>query len=251
MQIVVNSLLINYSIAGNGKKEILMLHGWGDDSSTFNLLSQQLSKTYKVIRLDLPGFGASQPPNSVWSLDDYAQFIAQFLNKIKTSSLFCVIGHSNGGSLAIKTLATQRIKVERMVLIASAGIRTPHSPKNITLKVIAKTGKAVTFWLPSHQQKQLQKKFYGSIGSDMLVAPHLIETFKKTVKEDIKQYAKKIKIPTLLIYGDKDKATPVRFGDQFSQLIIGSKLIVVSDAGHFVHHDQAVYVIQLIQEFLE
>ena len=85
----------------------------------------------------------------------------------------------------------------------------------------------------------------------MLVAPHLKETFKKTVAQDVQKDAAKINIPSLLIYANQDKAVPVEDGETIAKLISGSKLIVLDKAGHFVHQEKADEVNNIIKEFLK
>jgi len=249
MQAIVHDLLTSYDKSGKGPV-ILMLHGWGDSKATFKDLSQALGKDFTVIAPDLPGFGQSQAPPAVWNLDNYATFVRDFLDKLELKPR-AIVAHSNGGAVAIRGLAQDAFQADKLVLLASAGIRDRQKLRRLGLKVIAKTGKAATFWLPATHKKKLQKKLYGAAGSDLLVVPHLQETFKVTVRQDVQEDARTLKLPTLLIYGSDDKATPPLYGEAYQQLISGSQLLVLEGAGHFVHHDQLQKVATLIQGFLK
>jgi pimeloyl-ACP methyl ester carboxylesterase len=248
MQVVVQDLLTTYDKVGKGPL-ILMLHGWGDSKITFKGLVDRLKSDYTILTLDLPGFGQTEAPQEVWNLDNYAQFVQAFLDKIDAKPK-TIVAHSNGGALAIRGLAEHTLQTDKLVLIASAGIRNRQNVRRFVLKVVAKLGKLVTFWLPGRHKKTLQKHFYGTIGSDMLVAPHLQETFKITVRQDVQQDAKRLKLPVLLIYGESDKATPKLYGEIYRQLIPKSKLEIVPHAEHFVHQNAAEKVAHLIQEFI-
>lgn len=250
MQIVVDGLLTNYQETGKTGATVVLLHGWGDNQKTFDLLVEKLSPKYIVITLDLPGFGRTQAPVRVWALSDYCNFIKQFLNKIHIDKVDLLAGHSNGGALAIKLVASEAILPNKLVLLSSAGIRDREKVKKLGIKVVAKTGKVATFWLPKSSKQKLQKKLYGAVGSDMLVAPELKETFKKTVSEDIQSDASKLRLPTLIIYGDQDKATPAEYGKVFNKLISGSNLKVITGASHFVHQDNPDEVAELIGGFI-
>ena len=251
MQIIVSDLLTHYRRSGHGKT-ILLLHGWANSLDSFEQLTDALSEQYEVITLDLPGFGNTQAPNTAWTLDDYAIFVKDFLNKINVSNLFGVVGHSNGGALAIHALATQQINANKLVLLAASGVRNSKGVRRTALKAVAKTGKVATFWLPTSTRQKLQKKLYGTIGSDMLVTPHMKETFKLTVRQDIQSDATKIKIPTLLIYGNQDNATPVRsVGTPLHHKIKGSKLEIIAGADHFAHQTHPAQVNSIIAEFLK
>lgn len=249
MNIVVDNLLIRYDLTGKGKL-VLLLHGWGDSGAGLHDLQKQLAKDYQVLVLDLPGFGASQAPADVWNLDNYAECVAHTLHKLKLDNLYAVIGHSNGGALAIRALSLSLLKPKKLVLLAASGIRTGNSAKRVILKIIAKTGNLATIWMPPRYRQALRKSLYGAAGSDMLVVPQLQETFKKTVRQDVQTDAVRIKIPTLLIYGDSDRAVPLTDGQKYNELIEGSKLEVLKDTGHFVHTEKPEETLKLIEEFL-
>lgn len=248
MQVVVDGLLTHYESTGKGST-LLLIHGWGDSLSTYDTLTDAL-KAYQVVRLDLPGFGATEPPKEVWGLTDYAQFVAAFLAKLELKPQ-AIVGHSNGGAVAIVGLADNVLTPKKLVLLASAGIRNRQSLRKYLLKAVAKFGKLLTWWLPKRHKRALQKKFYGTIGSDMLVAPHLQETFKRTVAEDITSHAHHLSLPTLLIYGDHDAATPVKdVGIPLHDAIPGSKLHIIHGADHFVHQQATEQVAVQIKEFI-
>lgn len=249
MQVVVNSLLTHYEQAGHGKRTVLLLHGWGDNLHTFKELQKFLSSGYNVISLDLPGFGSSQAPQEVWDLDMYADFVSSFLHKIDRTT-YAVIAHSNGAALAIRALATKKISSQKLVVLGASGIRNRQKGRRFVIKVIAKSGKVATFWLPKTQKQKLRKFLYGAAGSDMLVAPHLQETFKKTVRQDVQQDAAKLQLPVLLIYGEDDKATPPLYGQIYHELISNSTLEIISRASHFVHQDKPQLVHDMIGDFL-
>jgi pimeloyl-ACP methyl ester carboxylesterase len=250
MQVLIDSIVVNYDVSGAGTKNVLVLHGWGDDMRSSAGISDALSKKYTVIRLDLPGFGKTDMPRGDWDLTSYAKFLHIFINKIKKNNLHAVIGHSNGGAIAIRAISLGLIKTDKLVLLASSGIREQKKVKKSLYSLIAKTGKISTFWLPKPQKDHLKRKLYNNIGSDLLVAPQLKNTFKKIVKDDIKKDALKISVATLLIYGDNDKSTPPEYGKKLNKLITKSNLIIVPDCGHFVHLENPEFINKKILEFL-
>jgi pimeloyl-ACP methyl ester carboxylesterase len=249
MQVIIDSKLVSYVRSGKGKS-ILLVHGWGDTSSGLSNIHQELSKKFDVITPDLPGSGGSNPPDSAWTLDDFADFLTKFLKKIDVNTLEAVIGHSNGGAVAIKLVVGGKVSVEKLVLVSSAGIRTPKSLKLKSTLIGTKIGKALTLPLPSSAKDKLRRRLYKNIGSDMLVNENMSTTFKKIVSEDITEASKSVQIPTLLIYGDHDEATPVEYGLMFHQNIEGSTLEIIEGAGHFAHQTDSAKVLRLIQDFI-
>ena len=250
MNAIVDDLLTQYQLVGTGKL-VVLLHGWGDTSHGLQGLQTSLAADYQVLALDLPGFGGTQAPKSVWGLDNYCEFVAHSLKKLNLDQPYALIGHSNGGAIAIRALSLGLIKPKKLVLLAAAGIRNRRHVQRFALKVIAKTGNAATIWLPERQRRRLRTALYGTAGSDMLVVPELQETFKRAVRQDVQKDAANVTVPTLLLYAKDDRAVPVADGRRYQQLIKDSQLHIVDDAGHFVHVDQPEQVLRAIKEFLQ
>lgn len=248
MQVVVDSLLTQYERMGKGRA-VLVLHGWGDSSVGWQAFSKELADSFEVILVDLPGFGGTQSPQGTWGLGDYATFVGTFLKKIRVQP-YAIIGHSNGGSIAIRGLAKKAFTTDKLVLIDSAGIRTEYVGRKKAIRLVTKTGKLLTKPLPSSVRKKIRKRVYAAVGSDMLVVERLQETFKLVVTDDVQQDAATLKLPTLLIYGEDDLSTPVQYGRMFHHLIAGSKLETIPGAGHFAHLDKPLEVVKHIKEFL-
>jgi pimeloyl-ACP methyl ester carboxylesterase len=250
MQIVVDGLLTQYELSGKGQL-VLLLHGWGDSLKTFAELRKRLTANYQVLAVDLPGFGGTQVPKETWDLDNYAAFLENLLKKLELSQPYAVIGHSNGGALAIRAISLDALKPQKLVLIAASGIRTAQKARRLILKVLAKAGNIATIWMPERYRRALRKSLYEAAGSDLLVMPGLEETFKKTVRQDVQKDAVRIKIPALLIYAKNDEAVPLSYGRLYKSYITHSRLEEVEDAGHFVHLDQTEKVNMLIKDFLK
>jgi pimeloyl-ACP methyl ester carboxylesterase len=249
MQIVVDKLLTRYDRSGKGES-IVLLHGWADQASGLAELGRKLAKYYDVIMPDLPGFGGTEMPTEAWGLNDYVTFIGHFLQKLVISSVFAYFGHSNGGAIAIRGLSNGELNADKLILLSSAGIRNINSSRSAVIKTVTKTGKLLARPLPKLLQLKIRQKLYRTVGSDMLVAEHMSETFKKIITDDIQPDAKQLKLPTLLLYGKDDQITPPNYGRILHQLINNSSLRLIPSAGHFVHHDQQSVVLKIIEDFL-
>jgi len=249
MQLIIDKLLVNYQVLGEGKV-IVLIHGWGDDLNNFSKMQSNLSRSYKVISLDLPGFGKSSAPISGWSLDDFAGFIKDFITKLDLE-VYAFVGHSNGGAILINGLANKTIHAKKLVLIASSGIRATDQLKKKAVLVGAKIGKLPLKLFPTSYQLRLRNKLYRVLKSDAAVNPEMIQTFKKIVGQDVSKDASKLELPTLIIYGKEDKVTPLEYGQIYHQLIKHSKLEIIDDAGHFVHLQKADEVEKIIEDYLK
>ena len=249
MNVVVNGLMTNYQKTGNGKRTIVMLPGWGDTSKSFAQLADELRSVYTVLAIDLPGFGGTQAPESAWGLEDYAEFVSLWLKKIGVARVYAFVGHSHGGATAIYGIGERILRSDKLILLASAGVRNQKNIQTRLLWAGAKTAKLPLKLLPPASRQKIRAGFYKSAGSDILLLPHMEQTFRKIISQDVQLSAAKIKIPTLLIYGSKDKATPIKYGHILNRSIRGSRLELTS-AGHFVHQDEASKVASLIKNFL-
>lgn len=248
MQVVVDDLLTNYTLAGKGR-EVVLLHGWGDSAKGMEPLTKELAKSFKVTAIDLPGFGGTQAPQAAWGLSDYAHFVQHALAKLNVKP-YAIVGHSNGGAMAIRAL-TEGLQAEKLVLLASAGIRGEYKGRMRILRYITKAGKFATKPLPQKVKKRLRRKVYTTVGSDMLVAEHLQETFKKVVSDDVRPEVARLELPTLLVYGDQDASTPLAFGQILHKAIPGSRLEVLPGADHWLPTENTQQVAALVTEFLK
>lgn len=249
MKVIVNNLALEYRDEGSGPV-LLLLHGWQDSLNTFDRLDATIGASYRTVRLDLPGFGKSEQPKTAWELNDYISLVQNFITKLNLS-VDIIIGHSFGGRIAIKGIASGLLSAKKLVLIGSAGIAKTKTFRTSLTRLITKIGSLVMYIPPLlFWRKQLRRKLYQFIGSDYLNAGPLQETFLKIINEDLSSYASKIQQPTLLIWGAKDTATPLTDGKKLKQLIPNSQLEVFADAGHFVHQEHAQAVANTIKTFI-
>jgi pimeloyl-ACP methyl ester carboxylesterase len=236
-QIIINNIRATYYHTENFDPQdtLLFLHGWQSQASHF---AKTLQKCPNAIAVDLPGFGESDTPSTAWSLNEYVDFFIHFIDKLQIKNPI-VAGHSFGGSIGIAYCARGNL-VKKLILIDSAGIRK-KSIKKYGFFIIAKIFK-IPFALPGmHALKNSAKKwFYKKIDSeDYLHAGVLTETYQNIIREDLTKHLQKITVPTVLIWGEDDKETPLENGKLMEQLIKNSQLHVIPRAGHYVFIDNS------------
>lgn len=242
MQVIVNDTLIDYSDRGTGKV-IVCVHGWMHDQTSFEALTSKLAGCH-IIALDLPNFGKSQKTEIIQSIDDYAKFVAAFVDKLGISD-YVLLGHSMGGQIAIHAVGQGILKPTRLILIGAAGIRDEAKMRKTFLRA---TAKVLRRFVP----KTVKSKAYNVLGSDY--NPDLSDIHKqiiaKTLSTDVQADAKAITIPSLLVYGSDDTSTPMRYGKKFADAIAGSRLEVIPGAKHWPHQSEPAQVARLIKAFL-
>lgn len=253
INVVVDNLLAHYLADGpEAAPVVLMLHGWGASAQNFAGLAAHLAPNFRVIRLDLPGFGGTELPPAAWHITDYAQFVAAFLRKLNLPHPPYIIAHSFGGRITLKAVGEGIIAPKHIILMGSAGVRHSQTARNQVYKLIAKTGKAVTA-LPGLRglQGKLRAKLYQSAGStDYLTAGSLRQIFLNTINEDLQETAARITVPTLLIWGQHDREAPVADGQLLASRISGATLHIIPEAGHFVFNDAPEAVYRLVDKAL-
>lgn len=229
---------------------ILILHGWGASSQSWAKIQELLeSRGCKVLVPDLPGFGENPAPSQAWSVDDYVAWLSDFCEKQNLSQFF-LLGHSFGGSLAIKFSLKYPEKIRKLILVDSAGIRRTRIKKEI-LKKIAHILNRFSF-LPFYSL--IRKIAYKTIfrKSDYLLTEGVMkETYLKIIKEDLSDSLSNVSVPTLLIWGKKDKITPLQHAYLMKEKIIGATLEIIPNVKHNPHAEAPEILVEKVLNYIK
>lgn len=253
IKINIKDLNINFIKQGEGKT-VLILPGWGTTINVYMSMINSIITYANVICLDMPGFGESETPKESWNLDEYIDFIIEFIDKNNIKELD-LIGHSNGGRIIIKLMSRKNLnfKVNKIILIGSAGIVHKQSFK-IKFKIKTfKFGKKVLGLKPVKKMfPNLLSKFQNHFGSEDYknASPILKQSMVKLINEDVREYLPNIKVPTLLLWGEKDTATPIEDAVLMEKMIPDAGLVKVSGCTHYVFLEQPGYINKIIYTFL-
>ncbi len=246
-KIEINNLKIAYQVAGEGKA-VVLLHGWGAEAASFKPLFEWLAASHKVYVLDLPGFGNSEIPPTAWGTSDYARCVTDFFEKLNISKAH-VIGHSFGGRISIIIGAKRPEKVDKLILVDSAGIKPPRTARYYLRVSIAKIGRLVGRCgkYGAHIANRVSQRM-GS--TDYKNAGPMRGTLVKVVNEDLRPLLAQIGAPTLLIWGEADTDTPVSYGKIMEKEIPDAGLVVLKGAGHFSYLDRFPQFCRILASFL-
>ena len=239
----IKDVYINYVQYGNEKgKNIVLLHGWGQNIEMMDPIGKGLSKDYHITILDFPGFGKSSEPSYGYTIYDYYEILDKFLINLKIKNPI-LIGHSFGGRVAIVYAAKK--KVEKVVLLSSPFKR---SSKKNSLKVkVLKTLKKVPIL------KELESYMKTKIGSsDYRNASPIMRTILvNVVNEDLTKYLKQIMVPTLLIWGDLDTAVSVDDARYAESIMKDAGLVIYEGCTHYAYLERINQTISVLKSFLE
>jgi pimeloyl-ACP methyl ester carboxylesterase len=267
---------IAYIDEGKGSKTLLFIHGLGSYSPIWKRNMEDLSKDYRCIAVDLPGYGKSSKSDSIIHMTFYAHTLWEFLQKLKINKPI-LAGHSMGGQIALMMALQNPQKVAQLILIAPAGIETFTPQQGEMLK---------TFTTPQAIQQSTEAKIEANWALNFYrpdttaIAPFIADRIAMRqapdffaycqtvarcvagmVNEPVAQRLSEIKTPTLLIFGENDALIPNKYLNptlsttQIAQTgkekIINSTLKLIPEAGHLVNFEKAAEVNIMIRNFLK
>lgn len=241
MTINIKDIDINYIQYGKGK-DMVLLHGWGQNIEMMDFLGKPLSDNYRITILDLPGFGKTSEPIEAWTIYDYVEMLKGFLEKLKIEKPI-LVGHSFGGRISI--VYASKYKTDRVVLFGSPCIRK-EKKQGMKVKILKELKK-----VPGLKKLEgFAKRHIGS--TDYRNASEVMrQTLVYTVNEDLSSYAKKIRVPVLLIWGEKDTEAPIDEARELEKLIDDAALISYPLGTHYAYLEYLNNIVPILVKFSE
>ncbi len=239
MRIKINDIDINYIQYGEGK-DILLLHGWGQNIEMMKILGDNLSTKGRITILDFPGFGSSAEPKCAWTIDDYSNMLEKFVKQVGIKKPI-IMGHSFGGRVAIRYSAHNPI--EKLVLFGSPCVRLQRE-----LPLSVKILKAMKKLPGMNKIGEYMKKYIGS-RDYKAASPIMRQTLVNVVNEDLSEYAKDIEEPTLLIWGDNDTEAPIEEAKLLESIMVDAALIVLPGT-HYAYVENLARVVSILDSFM-
>ena len=243
---------------------ILLLHGFGASLQAWDDWAPALEKNLRVLRIDIPGFGLSGPAvNQDYSdAADVARVIA-VMDQLGVQQVI-VAGHSMGGRIAWNLAAAHPERVSQLVLISPDGFPDPNAKSDKTYEVPALLG-LLPYSLPkwalrmggvapafaddSQLTPQMMQRYH-----DMMLAPGvrtaLLDRMRQTRNSDPVSRLQSIKVPTLLIWGEKDAFIPVSNAQDYLKAMPQATLVTLPGVGHVLHEEAPKASVQAVLDFL-
>ncbi|MDH6246720.1 alpha/beta hydrolase [Mycobacterium sp. OTB74] len=264
-----------FRAAGSGPA-ILLIHGIGDNSTTWNTIQERLAQRYTVIAPDLLGHGKSDKPRADYSVAAYANGMRDLLSVLDIERV-TVIGHSLGGGVAMQFAYQFPQLVERLVLVGSGGVT---KDVNVVLRIAALPMGTealallrIPLVLPTLQMLgRIGGALLGStgIGRDLpdmlrvlndLPEPRASSAFARTLRAVVDWRGQVVtmldrcylteSIPVQLIWGSRDSVIPAAHGELAHTAMPGSRLEIFKGSGHFPFHDDPARFVEVVQEFID
>jgi pimeloyl-ACP methyl ester carboxylesterase len=204
------------------------------------------------VALDLPGFGQTPLPRRPWGTFEYGDCVASLLRRSGLPAC-TLVGHSFGGRVAIAVAARSPELVGKLVLVDSAGIVPRRSPSYYVRVSMVKLARTVLS-LPGlgRLRPRVMAALHRRVGSSdyrALVDPIQRAIFVRVVNEDVRHLLPRVPVPTLLIWGDQDRETPLADGRLMERLIPDAGLVVFEGAGHFSYLERLDQFCRVLAHF--
>lgn len=224
--------------------EILTLHGWATSIEKWGAVVDNLRE--KGIKVKIPSIpGLTKEIKHPWTLEVYVDWLKK---QVRTKKVV-LLGHSNGGRIALAFAAKYPQNVSRLILIDSGGIHRSHLPltaKKFLFKSLAKLGKKIT---TSDKLRNILYKLTRE--SDYKNATVLQrQIMVNLISLDLTPILKKITTATLIIWGKEDKTTPLSDGQLMHKLIKNSQLEIITGAKHSPQFSHPKEVAEIIHDYL-
>ena len=242
---------IHYVDRGQGST-VVLIHGLGGSLYNFRYNIPALSELFRVLALDLKGFGYSaRPPDVDYSQTAQAQLVADFMDQLGVERA-AVLGHSLGGAIALRLAALFPQRVTRLVLVASAPpLRLVPPLGDAALRPVLRLGAALVLHQPGLREAVLRSGFY----DPSFVTPEMLEEFRRVAcirgtaeaivrvlldsARDEPLDLAQVHQPTLLLWGAGDRAVGLRIARWFQAQLPDARLRVIERARHMVIEERA------------
>lgn len=272
----VDGVEIAYVKEGKGEETLLFVHGLSSNLDAWSKNVEVLKNDFTCVALDLPGYGKSgKPEDASYTPTYFSEIISGFIDELELKNV-TLIGHSMGGQAAIKTVVNSPNKIEKLILVAPAGIETftdgqgnimktmftPGFVANTTNEQI-KTNYALNFYnQPIEVNEMITDRIAIKEASDFEAHCHAIsKSIAGMLDDTVVNDLDKISQNTLVLYGKNDMLIPNRYfnpdldinevGNNAKDGIKNSTLVFVDESGHFLQFEQPEKVNTLIKEFIE
>ena len=251
--VIVKGIPVFYREKGEGDT-ILILHGWRSSLESWRMVQDYLvQKNFHVIVPDLPGFGKTPEPPEAWSVNEYTDFVEDFIKAIDIHPRG-ISGHSFGARIAIFYAIKYGKDLPALILCDVAGIFHNQARRIAAYQMFTKMGDFVIRIPPLHFLRPLIRKIWYRFTREKdyyLTSGVMRETFKLVIEEPLRSHLEFIRMPTLILWGEKDLATPLSDAYILDEEIPVSYLHIFKGAGHAINLEVPERVARQIYLFLK
>ncbi len=245
-----DNTVVHYLEAGQGPL-LVLVHGLGSSADVWRDSMRLLARSYRVVALDLPGYGKSDRPRADYSIEYQASALADFLDALEQGKV-ALAGNSMGGWIAALVALNRPEKVSHLILVDSAGLKRDSLPP-INLNPATKEEQRLLMLslfadksFASEQAVNDQWEYRKNVTATVQATLLSLKTRRPYLDERLKY----IKIPTLIIWGRQDALTPADLAERFNKGIAGSRLVLIDKAGHLPQVEKPMAFYRAVKGFV-
>jgi pimeloyl-ACP methyl ester carboxylesterase len=261
----IDGVRIHYQEKGTGTP-LVLLHGFTSSTYSWKDVFEPLSQNFRVIAVDLKGFGFSGKPDGDYSRRAQATLVGHLLDYLKIEKAW-LCGNSMGGEIALNFALQNPQRVDGLILIDSAGVTVTGSgslaPGYLLLPVVGRIVTALALTSDKLVRQGLEKSFY----DQTKVTNERVAYYYRPLKTRGGQLAAvrartqanefpvepelgRISMPTLIIWGAQDALIPLEAGIKMNKLIKESRLVIFDSCGHLPQEEVPAQVVDEITKFI-
>jgi len=261
----IDGVRIHYQEKGAGSP-LVLIHGYTSLTYTWKEVFEPLSKSFRVIAVDLKGFGFSGKPDGDYTRRAQAVLVAHLLDHLHIEKAW-LCGNSMGGEVALNVALANPQRVAGLILIDSAGVDVPGrgtlAPGYLLIPGVGRLLIALSLTSDKLVRQGLEKSFY----DHSKVTPDRVASYYRPLKTRGGQLAAlraraqwslfpvepnldKINVPTLILWGAQDQLIPLAAGRKMNSLIKSSSLVIFDNCGHLPQEEMPARTIAEVTKFI-
>jgi pimeloyl-ACP methyl ester carboxylesterase len=261
----IDGVRLHYQEKGTGTP-LVLIHGYTSSTYSWKDVFEPLSKNFRVIAVDLKGFGFSGKPDGDYSRRAQATLVVHLLDFLKVEKAW-LCGNSMGGDVALHLTLMNPQRVTGLILIDSGGVEVPGSgslaPRYLLLPVVGRVLIALSLTSDKLVRQGLQKSFYDQTkvsnervayyyrplqtrGGQLAALRARAQTHDFPIEQDLN----KINAPVLILWGAQDQLIPLEAGIKMNKLIKDSKLVIFDSCGHLPQEEMPARTVGEMTNFI-
>jgi pimeloyl-ACP methyl ester carboxylesterase len=269
-RIDVDGVPVNYVDVGSGDEDpVVLVHGLGGQWQNWLENIPRLALDRRVVAMDLPGFGLTpKPDDEEISIPGYGRSVNGLCEKLGVGKVN-LVGNSMGGYVAAETAIQYPERVSRLALVSAAGISSAETLQApiltigriataIATNTAAQDRSLAARPITRHMSLALVARHPRLLKADLAYEgffkgagkPGFTDALRASLEYDFRDRLPEVKVPTLIVWGERDSIIPVRDADEFERLIEDSRKIVMKDTGHVPMAERPTAFNEVLVEFL-
>ncbi len=258
---------IYYEDSKNGEATIILIHGFISSLLCWRPIFSHLQKHFRVIALDLPGFGKTKVSrNYSYTLKNYGSTVIEFIHSLNLKNPLYIVGHSLGGQIALQSVVLEPTLCSKLFLI-SASAQRKRPPWFVRMFCYIPFMNELVYKLYFNDELvdvAIAKVLSGGVGLEKKVLKPYIDMCKnkelvgavlklgKEREDDLsREIVKLIKQDTFLLWGREDEVVPLEEGEFLSDCLQNSNLTILEHCGHLPMEEYPYHVLNYLYAFLK